>query len=110
MKSASARRQGTSARQRRLKSKRASRFPVRVTMDTTFGDLMKIPGSQPILQPVMGGMMAQFGGVPKDDSMSGMMNAMVGFMPLHALKSFGGGQVSDKMLEEMIAALNRIQE
>ena len=85
-------------------------IPVRVTMDTTFGDLMKIPGSQPILQPVMGGMMAQFGGVPKDDSMSGMMNAMVGFMPLHALKSFGGGQVSDKMLEEMIAALNRIQE
>lgn len=85
-------------------------IPVRVTMDTTFGDLMKIPGSQPILQPVMGGMMAQFGGVPEDDSMSGMMNAMVGFMPLHALKSFGGGQVSDKMLEEMIAALNRIQE
>lgn len=85
-------------------------IPVRVTMDTTFGDLMKIPGSQPILQPVMGGMMAQFGGVPADDSMSGMMNAMVGFMPLHALKSFGGGQVSDKMLEEMIAALNRIQE
>ena len=85
-------------------------IPVRVTMDTTFGDLMKIPGSQPILQPVMGGMMAQFGGVPEDDSMSGMMNAMVGFMPLHALKSFGSGQVSDKMLEEMIAALNRIQE
>lgn len=85
-------------------------IPVRVTMDTTFGDLMKIPGSQPILQPVMDGMMAQFGGVPEDDSMSGMMNAMVGFMPLHALKSFGGGQVSDKMLEEMIAALNRIQE
>lgn len=85
-------------------------IPVRVTMDTTFGDLMKIPGSQPILQPVMGGMTAQFGGVPEDDSMSGMMDAMVGFMPLHALKSFGGGQVSDKMLEEMIAALNRIQE
>ena len=85
-------------------------IPVRVTMDTTFGDLMKIPGSQPILQPVMGGMMAQFGGVPEDDSMSGMMEAMVGFMPLHALKSFGGGQVSDKMLEELIAALNRIQE
>ena len=85
-------------------------IPVRVTMDTTFGDLMKIPGSQPILQPVMGGMMAQFGSVPEDDSMSGMMDAMVGFMPLHALKSFGGGQVSDKMLEEMIAALNRIQE
>lgn len=85
-------------------------IPVRVTMDTTFGDLMKIPDSQPILQPVMGGMMAQFGGVPEDDSMSGMMDAMVGFMPLHALKSFGGGQVSDKMLEEMIAALNRIQE
>ena len=85
-------------------------IPVRVTMDTTFGDLMKIPGSQPILQPVMGGMMAQFGGVPEDDSMSGMMDAMVGFMPLHALKSFGGGQVSDKMLEELIAALNRIQE
>ncbi len=85
-------------------------IPVRVTMDTTFGDLMKIPSSQPILQPVMGGMMAQFGGVPEDDSMSGMMDAMVGFMPLHALKSFGGGQVSDKMLEEMIAALNRIQE
>lgn len=85
-------------------------IPVRVTMDTTFGDLIKIPGSQPILQPVMGGMMAQFGGVPEDDSMSGMMDAMVGFMPLHALKSFGGGQVSDKMLEELIAALNRIQE
>ena len=85
-------------------------IPVRVTMDTTFGDLMKIPGSQPILQPVMGGMMAQFGGVPEDDSMSGMMDAMVGFMPLHALKSFGGGQVSDEMLEELIAALNRIQE
>ena len=42
--------------------------------------------------------------------MSGMMEAMVGFMPLHALKSFGGGQVSDEMLKRLVAALNGIQE
>ena len=85
-------------------------LPVRVTMDTTFGDLMKIPGSEAILKPITDGLAAQFGGVPEDDSMSGMMEAMVGFMPLHTLKSFGGGRVSDEMLEDLVAELNRIQE
>ena len=84
--------------------------PVRVTMDTTFGDLMRIPGSEAILKPITDGLAAQFGSVPEDDSMSGMMEAMVGFMPLHALKSFGGGQVSDEMLKRLVAALNGIQE
>ena len=71
---------------------------------------MRIPGSEAILKPITDGLAAQFGSVPEDDSMSGMMEAMVGFMPLHALKSFGGGQVSDEMLKRLVAALNGIQE
>ncbi len=85
-------------------------IPIHVTMDTTFGDLMKIPGSEEILKPLMAGLVQQFGSTSEDDPMSGMMDAMVGFMPIHNMKSFGGDQVTDEMLNGLVAALNDIQK
>ena len=34
---------------------------MRVTADTTFGDIRKIPGADEALQPVIGGIMQAFG-------------------------------------------------
>ncbi len=104
---------GASSRDIRLKKEieieAGKPVPVHVTLDTTFGDILKIPGARQTLKPLLDGFAQQFADVPQDDSMSGMMEAMMAFMPLHALKSFGGDQVTDAMLNGLVAALNGIQ-
>ena len=88
-------------------------LPVRVTADTTFGDIRKIPGADEALQPVIGGIMQAFGTMD-NASMGGaaneMASAMVRDMPLHGLKSFGNGQLTDESIEAMVRQLNEIQK
>ena len=88
-------------------------LPVRVTADTTFGDIRKIPGADEALQPVIGGIMQAFGTMD-NASMGGaaneMASAMVRDMPLHGLKSFSNGQLTDEGIEAMVRQLNEIQK
>ena len=46
-------------------------------------------------------------GAPEGDP---MFEAMMREMPLHALKSFSGGAVNDEMLNQIVGALNAIQQ
>ena len=91
-------------------------LPVKVTADTTFGDIMKIAGSQQVLAPVlahMGGMFAppaEDEEHPMGEAGNAMMEAMMKYMPLHALKSFSQGAFTDEMLMGMVCALNDIQK
>lgn len=53
-----------------------------------------------------------FGG--GEDAMGGaadeMTNAMVRYMPLHALKSLSGGAFTDEAMQKVVSALNAMQE
>ena len=86
-------------------------LPVRVTPDTTFGDIMAIPGYEKVLGPLLAAMGQTFGGA--DASMGGaadeMMNAMIRYMPLHGLKSFSGGAFTDENMAGVVQALNAMQ-
>ncbi len=89
-------------------------LPVRVTPDTTFGDAMTIPGWDKVLAPLLQAMGGMFGGAGDKGSMGesgdAMFEAMMKFMPLHGLKSFSQGALTDEMLGQMVAALNAIQK
>ena len=80
---------------------------VNVTGDTTLGDILGIPGSDKVIAPLMQRMSQTFGGseAVSDD----MTRAMIGYMPLHALKSFAGDAFGDAQMNAMIQALNQIQ-
>ena len=75
-----------------------------MTPDTTLGDAKRIPGWEQVLGALEQGVMQ---GAPEGDP---MFEAMMREMPLHALKSFSGGAVNDEMLNQIVGALNAIQQ
>ena len=108
---------GASSRDIRLTAKveltGAKPLPVRVTADTTIGDLMRIPGADKLMAKVMGAMGGAFGGGDTPDLGEGadaMMAAMIEGTPLHSCKSFTGGAFTDEMMNGLIDALNEMQK
>ena len=108
---------GASSRDIRLTAKveltGAKPLPVRVTADTTIGDLMRIPGADKLMAQVMGAMGGAFGGGDTPDLGEGadaMMAAMIEGTPLHSCKSFTGGAFTDEMMNGLIDALNEMQK
>ncbi|MBQ8972052.1 MAG: glycoside hydrolase family 3 C-terminal domain-containing protein [Clostridia bacterium] len=91
-------------------------LPVRVTGDTTLGDIRSIPGAETVIGPLLQQMAQVFGGQGEGEenamgeSGDAMMEAMIGYMPLHALKSFAGETFTDDAMRQMIDALNAIQK
>ena len=86
--------------------------PICVTPDTTFGDLLSIPGSDQVLAQLLQGM-ASFGGGDASAMGEGgddMMKAMMRYMPLHGLMSFAPDQFTAEAMHAMIDALNAIQK
>ena len=83
-----------------------------VTMDTTFGDIMKIAGAKEILEALVAQMGIADSG--SDGSMgegtADMVDAMMQYMPLRSALSFSGGQVKLAQVEELIERLNRLQD
>ena len=84
----------------------------KVTLDTTFGDLMQIPGAAEILQPLV-----QAYGVTSDDSgdstalgesTAQMMEQMLRYMPLRGMVAFGGGKVNYADAQAVAEQINRL--
>ncbi|MDR0395979.1 MAG: glycoside hydrolase family 3 C-terminal domain-containing protein [Oscillospiraceae bacterium] len=79
-----------------------------LTTDSTLRDLMAVPGSEPIMKPLMDGMRRSFG-VDADNAAMGegadqMFLNMIGDMPVHTLRSFAsGGEPLD--VEGLVAAV-----
>lgn len=95
----------------------AKPLPVKVTADTTFGDLVKIPGAQQILAPLMAGTADLHDAMADGEEGSGMggaanamADAMFKYMPLHALMSFSQGAFTEEMMQGVIQALNAVQK
>ena len=82
------------------------------TLDTTLGDLMENPEAQKILGGMMGGQALMGGGeieggeATKEAMPKEMLEAMMKYMPLRALLSFGKGMVTKEQLLGIIAMLN----
>lgn len=82
---------------------------VKLTLDTTFGDILKIPGAAEKIK----GLMAQTpfeGEAPEDDGNAEMMEMMMQYMPVRALLSFGRGAFSQEDLENLLQVFEKMQE
>lgn len=88
-------------------------IPKCITMDTTFGDVLRIPGAANLVTPFA----AVFGATNESadenamgESTAEMMEAMMQYMPIRGLISFGGGTVTTRQCEELIQKLNVLAE
>ena len=88
-------------------------IPKCITMDTTFGDVLQIPGAANLVTPFA----AVFGATNESanenamgESTAEMMEAMMRYMPIRGLISFGGGTVTTRQCEELIQKLNVLAE
>lgn len=89
------------------------------TINSTLGDIMGDPKLADFLENLkkqLGGGMPGFGAEQEEQSDTAseaitpeMAAAMMRDMPVRALVSFGGGKVTQQMLEEMVDEMNRIK-
>lgn len=86
-------------------------LPVHVTPDTTLGDIMTIPGYETVLGALFAQLNQTFGGGEADlgGASNQMMDAMIRYMPLHAMKSFSGGTFTNDLMTQAVDALNKLQ-
>ena len=87
--------------------------PHRYTLDSIFMDIMDDPRAMAALQPVLEGINSMFGAggggeseVAKAAISEEMALAMLRYMPLRAVISFGGGAVSPEQLEGLLRLIN----
>ncbi|MBQ3268741.1 MAG: glycoside hydrolase family 3 C-terminal domain-containing protein [Clostridia bacterium] len=86
-------------------------LPTRYDMNSIFMDIMKDPRARAVMEPVM----ARIGGMfaPEDEGTaaseaisSDMTMAMLNYMPLRGVVSFGGGSLPDGFLDQLLEKLN----
>ncbi|SET44428.1 glycoside hydrolase family 3 C-terminal domain-containing protein [[Clostridium] polysaccharolyticum] len=84
------------------------RLPLNINLDTLFGDIQKIPGTEKILEPFIK-IFTEFdmGGDDKlGSSTKEMMESMLRDLPLRGLVSFVQGKVSYQQLYDLMEQLN----
>ncbi len=86
-------------------------LPVRYDMNSIFMDLMKDPKAREALEPLLkkiGGLFAagEEGGAAAEAISSDMTMAMLNYMPLRGIVSFGGGDLPDDFLDRLLEQLN----
>ncbi len=88
-------------------------LPVHVTLDSTFADIRKIPGGEKVYGPVLGDVFKAFG-LMDNAAMGGgaaaMAESLLTGTPLHSMKSYTDGRLTDEMLVEMVRQLNDMQK
>jgi beta-glucosidase len=89
-------------------------LPFTLTVNTTFGDLFENPEAAEALKPLIDSVKSSFIGQAKDkdDEKSeaiteDMGNAMLKYLPLRGLISFGGGNITYDMLTAMVEDVNK---
>lgn len=87
--------------------------PRRYTLDSIFMDIMDDPKAMAALQPVLEGINSMFsaGGGGESEAAKAAISkemalAMLRYMPLRAVISFGGGAVSPEQLEGLLRLIN----
>lgn len=89
------------------------RLPFKLNVNTTFGDLVERPEVAKELKPIIDALKASMGGQrgDKDGEASeaiteDMNNAMIKYMPLRGIISFGSGNITYDKLEAMVDEIN----
>ncbi|MBR0367655.1 MAG: glycoside hydrolase family 3 C-terminal domain-containing protein [Clostridia bacterium] len=87
-------------------------LPVHYDADSIFMDVMKTPRGREVMKPLLAAMQATFHPGEAESAASAeaisddMTLAMLNYMPLRGILSFGGGNLPDGLLESVIARLN----
>ncbi len=90
-------------------------IPVHFTTDSTLGDVMENPGARQIVEKLFAE--SAFGGGQKEEETSpdtvaasdGMMEAMMRYMPLRGILSFGGeAAIGIDQLQKLVDKLNQV--
>lgn len=90
------------------------KLPASFTKNSTFGDIMKNPDAALVIAPLLEMVKAAFAGDKDKDSAASeaitedMNQAMLSYMPLRGILSFGGGKITDEQLDEMVAKMNQL--
>ncbi len=90
------------------------KMPVRYDMNSIFMDVMADPKAKSALKPLMDGIVhalsstdERVSDVATEAISPEMMEAMLQYMPLRAVFSFGNGQVTPEQIESLLLELNR---
>lgn len=77
------------------------------TRNSTLGELLRDPKGVQIVEPMIKGMLSGFANQASgDDTISRMMEAMIGFMPLRSMVTFSNGAFTEEGLEDILRMLN----
>ncbi|MDR1570146.1 MAG: glycoside hydrolase family 3 C-terminal domain-containing protein [Oscillospiraceae bacterium] len=82
---------------------------IAVSQDTTFGDAISIPGATQVLEPLLQRFLPP-GMHSDDDGMKRMLDATIGYMPIHGLRGFFGDAGTDELIDSIVADLKRLQQ
>ena len=81
-----------------------------LNMDTTFGDIMEIPGAKEVMAEFAGALsiFGQMEGDTLGEGTGDMMEAMMRYMPLRGLIAFGGGKLTFEDTEKLLERLKKL--
>lgn len=89
------------------------KYPIKLTLDTTYGDLKSIPGAEEILKPLIEIFDKTNESSVNDDSLGSstkeMFDAMIRYMPLRGLIPFGDGKITFTMLEDILKQISKME-
>ncbi len=95
-----------------LKVESTAELPRTYSMDSIFMDLMADPKARTVFEPFLKGLAAVFGGDEEKSEAAGeavsedMGAAMMNYMPLRGMASFGGDRNTVALIEDMLKKLN----
>lgn len=88
-------------------------LPAEITLNTTMGDVLRIPHADKELEKYAGAFGISSGSSDENamgESTADMMEAMMKYMPIRGLLSFGGGEVSIAECKALVEKLNVLLE
>lgn len=87
----------------------AKRKKIELTLNTTLGDILQISGAKEVLTDFMKGFGLFSGETAGVEGKDEMMDAMMRYMPMRGIISFGGGAFTYEQAEQLLHALNQLQ-
>lgn len=81
---------------------------LKVGMDTIFLDILKLPDAMPLVNEIMKKMEIEGAGSAESmgEGFAKLIEAQMGYMPLHSIVSFSGGKVAFADIEDFIRRIN----